>query len=48
MTGDEITADVHLSSFPFLEHGETPESAAARVAEYCYQENGMSSRTLDF
>ncbi|KAI4763186.1 hypothetical protein E4T52_04775 [Aureobasidium sp. EXF-3400] len=39
MTGDEITADVHLSSFPFLQDGETPESAAARVAEHCYLEN---------
>lgn len=47
MTGDEITADVHLSSFPFLQDGETPESAAARFAEYCYKDNGMSSRTLD-
>jgi hypothetical protein len=48
MTGDEITADVHLSSFPFLQDGETPESAAARVAEHCYLENGMSPRALDF
>ncbi|KAK6000101.1 hypothetical protein QM012_004089 [Aureobasidium pullulans] len=36
MTGDETTADVHISSFPFLtEQNETPESAATKFAEHC-------------
>lgn len=45
MTGDEMTGDAHLDSFPFLvDQNETPESAATRFAEHCHHKNGMSSR----
>jgi hypothetical protein len=40
MTGDETTADVHLSSLPWSRDGETPESAAARLAEHCHRKAG--------
>jgi len=47
MTGDETSADVHLSSFPFLKDGETPEHAAATLSELCHNKAGMFLRMLD-
>lgn len=48
MAGDESSADAHLRSFPFMEEGDTPESAAAKLADHCRKKTGMLSGTLDF
>lgn len=47
MTGDESSADAHLGSFPFIEVGETPESAAAKLADHCRKKTGMLSGLLE-
>lgn len=47
MTGDESSADAHLRSFPFMEEGDTPESAVAKLAELCRKKTGMFPGVLD-
>ncbi|KAG9682785.1 hypothetical protein KCU95_g11509, partial [Aureobasidium melanogenum] len=47
MTGDEVAADVHIGSFPFLiEQNETPESAATKFAEHCHRKNAPALRDI--
>ncbi|KAG9702989.1 hypothetical protein KCU77_g6891, partial [Aureobasidium melanogenum] len=47
MAGNEVAADVHLGSFPFLtDQNETPESAAAKFAEHCHRKTAPDLREI--
>ncbi|KAI4726548.1 hypothetical protein E4T49_05713 [Aureobasidium sp. EXF-10728] len=49
MAGDETAVDVHLNSFPFLcDKNDTPESAAAKLAERCFNKNGPAVQEVIF